>query len=269
MHYMKCQHCSEYSALKSEYLTFCDACGKKFRVIYKDWLAQHPDGSPDAFGQEFGISEADYAALERRKARKTGFTGRKKLTLAAAIAVFIICTGLSFLYGPYLMAVFHEPRVSASLLEEAQWRTFRGHLIRMQSPLSLKPESAEERLNIRMKAFQAGGRTEGIVIRMEESVYLSQSSILLETAAQHTARRMETRAGVSRFSYTSRELQIDGQPALIQQGSYVLRETAPIAFHSLIFVRGGSQVQLLVTHAADDVAGKQAADKIMTSVHLN
>lgn len=269
MNYMKCQHCSGYSALKSEYLTFCDACGKKFPVIYKDWLAQHPDGSLEAFGREFGISEADYATLERRKARKNGITGRRKLTLVAAIAVFIICTGLSFLYGPYLMAVFREPRVSASLLEEAQWRTFRGHLIRMQSPLSLRPESPEDRPNMRTKAFQAGGKTDGIVIRMEESVYLSQSSVLLETAAQQTARRMETRSGVSRFSYTSRELQIDGQTALFQQGSYVLRETAPMAFHSLIFVRGGSQVQLLVTHAADDATGKQAADKIMTSVHLN
>lgn len=269
MNYMKCQHCSEYSALKSEYLTFCEHCGKKFPVIYKDWLVQHPNGTLDEYALENGVSGEAFAVLERRKQRRAGLTGRRKVTFAVAITVFLACTGLSFLYGPYLMAFFREPKVSVMLLEADRWRTFRGHLLRMQSPLSLKPEVPEERLNMRKKAFQAGGKADGIVIRMEESVYLAQASIPLEEAAQRTARDMETRSGVSRFSYTSREVVLDGQSAILQQGSYVLRETAPVAFQSLIFVRGGSQVQLLVTHSADDATGKQAADKIMTSIHLN
>ncbi|MGE7776755.1 hypothetical protein ACQKLP_18665 [Chitinophaga sp. NPDC101104] len=269
MNYMKCQHCTEYSALKSEYLTFCDHCGKKFPVIYKDWLAHHPDGNLDAFGLENGISGEEFAALERRKERKAHFTLRKKATLAFGIVCFVAVLGLSFLYGPYLMAFFREPRVSPTLLQADQWRTFKGHLIRIQTPLSLRPESPDDRPNMRRKAFQAGGRAEGIMIRMEESVFLAQASVVLEEAAQRTAREMEIKPGVSRFSYTSRELQVDGQPALLQQGTYVLQETSPVAFQSLVFVKGGSQVQLLVTHSADDPAGKQTADKIMTSIHMN
>lgn len=269
MDHIKCQHCSEYSALKSEYLTFCDHCGKKLPVIYQDWIAQHPGGNLGEFGRLFGISAETFAARERRRQRKASFTGRKKATLAAGIICFVAVLGLSFLYGPYLMAFFREPKVSTSLLEADRWRTFRGHLIRIQTPLSLRPETPEDRPNMRRKAFQAGGKADGIVIRMEETVYLSQASIDLEDAGKLTAREMETRTGVSRFSYQSRQLTVDGLPALLQQGSYVLREAAPVAFQSLIFVKGGSQVQLLVTHGADDATGKQAADKIMTSIHLN
>ncbi len=218
MNYMKCQHCSEYSALKSEYLTFCDHCGKKFPVIYKEWLVQHPDGDLAAFGLEYGIAAEEYAARERRRDRKARFTPRKKTNLAVGTICFVIVLGISFLYGPYLMAFFREPKVSATLLEADQWRTFRGNHIRMQTPLSLKPESPEDRPNMRRKVFQAGGKADGIVIRMEETVYLSHSSIALEDAGKRAARDMETKTGVSRFSYQTQSLEIEGQPALLQRG---------------------------------------------------
>lgn len=269
MNYINCQHCGEYSALKSEYLTFCDHCGKKFPIIYKDWLIQHPEGNLDSYGLEFGISGEEFAARERRKERRSGLSGRRKVTLAVGIVCFLVCTGLSMLYGPYLMAFFREPKVSPTLLEADRWRTFRGNIIRMQSPLSLKPETQEDLPNMRKKAFEAGGKTDGIVIRMEEVIYLSKASISLEEAAHHIARGMETRPGISRFSYTSHTVNIGGEEALLQKGTYALREAGPMAFNSLVLVRGGSSVQLIVTHSADDSAGKLAADKIMTSVHLN
>lgn len=269
MNYMNCQHCGEYSALKSEYLTFCDHCGKKFPIIYKDWLIQHPNGNLNSYGLEFGISGEEFAAREQRKVRRSSFSGRRKVTLAVGIICFLACTGLSMLYGPYLMAFFREPKVSPTLLEVDRWRTFRGNIIRIQSPLSLKPQSQEDLSNMRKKAFEAGGKADGIVIRMEEIIYLAKASISLEEAAEHIIRGMETRPGISRFSYTSHTVYINGEEALLQKGTYALREAGPVAFNSLVLVRGGSSVQLIVIHSADDFAGKSAADKIMTSVHLN
>ncbi|MBO9150906.1 hypothetical protein ACFOTA_01690 [Chitinophaga sp. GCM10012297] len=268
MYYLKCGHCPEMSAIKSEYITFCDHCGKKFPLTYADWKAQRPDGTLNVFGQERGISEERYQAIMKKR-RRNRFDLRGKAALITGIVVLITCGTLSAFYGPELVKIFRAPKVAPTMLEMNNWRTFRGNILRIQSPLSLSPATVADAPNMRRKTFKGGSYADGLVIRMDETVYLSDAHIELDAAAADATRVMEKTIGVSKFSYKTRELSLNGEKALLQQGSYILRENSPLEFNSLVVVRGGSRVQLLVTHPANDETGRKVAEKIMRSAVMN
>lgn len=268
MYYLKCSHCAEMSAIKSEYITFCDHCGKKFPLAYADWKAQHPDGTVDMYRQEQGIPEEKYHAMMKKRHRNR-FDLKGKAALITGIVVLIACGTLSAFYGPELVKMFREPKVSQAMLEMENWRTFRGNILRIQSPLSLSPVTVSDAPNMRKKAFKGGSYADGLVIRMEEVVHLSQSHLELEPAAKEIMTGMEKTAGISRFSYQARQLDLGGQRALQQQGSYILQQNSAMEFTSLVVVNGGSRVQLLVTHPANDENGRKVAEKIMRSVLMN
>src|SRR5687768_6437710 len=268
MYYLKCGHCAEMSAMKSEYITFCDHCGKKFPITYADWKAQNPAGTVEMFGLEQGITEEKYQALLKKRHRNR-FDLRGKAALITGIVVLIACGTLSAFYGPALVKMFREPKVSQAMLEMESWRTFRGNMLRIQSPLSLSPVTVNDAPNMRRKAFKGGSYADGLVIRMEEAVYLSQAQIGLSTTAQEIMKGMERTVGISKFGYQTREIILHSQPALLQQGSYILQENAAMEFASLIAVKGGSRVQLLVTHPANDETGRKVAEKVMASALVN
>lgn len=254
--------------MKSEYITFCDHCGKKFPLTYADWKTQHPDGTVEEYRQEQGIPEEKYQAIQKKHHRNR-FDLKGKAALITGIVVLIACGTLSAFYGPELVKMFREPRVSQAMLEIENWRTFRGNILRIQSPLSLSPASVNDALNMRKKAFKGGSYADGLVITMEEAVHLSQSHLELQTTAQEIMLAMEKTAGVSRFSYKARELDLNGRRAQLQQGSYILQQSSPMEFSSLVVVNGGSRVQLLVMHPANDETGRQVAEKIMRSALMN
>ncbi len=49
MHYLACKHCMHANEVKSEYLTFCEKCGKKIQNNFMDWRKENPGGSLEDF----------------------------------------------------------------------------------------------------------------------------------------------------------------------------------------------------------------------------
>jgi hypothetical protein len=49
MHYLTCDHCLHANEVKSEYLTFCEKCGKKIQNNFKNWQKENPGGSFEDF----------------------------------------------------------------------------------------------------------------------------------------------------------------------------------------------------------------------------
>ncbi len=268
MYYLKCSQCAEYSALRSEYITFCEHCGKKFPLPYSDWKAKHLQGTFEMFRQEAGVPEARYTA-EMRKRHQRRFDLRKKAALITGFVVLIACSALGAYYGPSLFRMFREPAVPATMLNVQNWRTFRGNLMRLQTPLSLSPAAATDQPNMRVKAFKGGGRAEGLEIRMQEAVYLSSAHMDLQRAATEAAGELSRLSGISDFSYKADTLNLEGELAIWQHGSYRYQQSVPMEFDHLVAVKGGSRVQLLVTHRGDDDTGRQVAKKIMRSARLN
>lgn len=268
MYYLKCGHCAEHSALKSEYITFCDHCGKKFPFNYANWKAQNPNGTFAAYEIEVGVPEAKYEAIMKKKNRNR-FDLRKKAALITSVVVLIACSALGAYYGPTLVKMFQEPAVPATMLHTENWRTFRGNILQLQTPLSLSPISVKDEPNIRLKVFKGGSTGEGLVIRMDEKVYLANNNIELELASKEAADQLSRGEGISQFSYTEKPVIIVGQQAMLQHGSYIYKQSFPIEFNSLIVVRGGTRVQLLVAHRGNDETGKKVAEKVMGSARLN
>lgn len=52
MHYLQCEHCRKWNPVKSEYLVFCKACGKKIDNNYPDWHKKNQGKSFDDYLNE-------------------------------------------------------------------------------------------------------------------------------------------------------------------------------------------------------------------------
>ncbi|WP_119078775.1 hypothetical protein [Chitinophaga alhagiae] len=268
MRYLQCGHCARHSALKSGYITFCDHCGKKFPLTFAAWQAHHPQGSFEEFAEETGISEEARQAAER-KSQHWIFTIRQKAALITGIVVLVACSTLGAWYGPGLVKMFSKPTVPAAMLETGNWRTFRGNVLRLQTPLSLSPADRKDMPNLRFKAFTGGGRAEGLEITMEEAIFLSHSQVDLEPSARKAADVLARQKGVSQFSYSEKRVQLNGAPAMWQQGSYVQDHSAPMEFSSLVVVKGGISVQVLVIHPGNDSTGRRVAEEVLKSAQMN
>lgn len=268
MYYLKCGHCAEYSALKSEYITFCDHCGKKLPVSYADWRAGNPDGDFETFRAAHGITAADYQAIMKKRYRQ-GFDLRKKTALITGLVVLLAFSALGAWYGPSLVKMLREPAVSPALLEATNWRTFRGNVLQLQTPLSLSPVTAKEAANMRIKVFKGGSRTEGLIIQMQEAVYLSDADIELEPVADEIAESLSNLPNISRFTMKEQLLDVSGRKAVWQHGTYIYQQTAEMEFNSLVMVQGGTRVQVLITHRGNDETGREVAEKVVRSARLN
>lgn len=268
MHYLKCGRCGRHSALKSEYVTLCDHCSKKFPLTFPVWQARHPHGSFEQFAAEVGVSEAAYQTAIKRQWHWM-FTIRQKVALITGIVILVACSTLGAWYGPGLVKMFSKPAVPAAMLETTGWRTFRGNILRLQTPFSLSPADRKDMPNLRFKAFTGGSRAEGLEITMEEAIFLAQSQIELEPAARAATDALARQKGVSQFSYTEKRVQLNGAPAMWQQGSYVQDHSAPLEFSSLVVVKGGISVQVVVTHTGNDSTGRRVAEEVLKSAQLN
>ena len=49
MHYLACDHCLHPNEVKSEYLTFCEKCGKKIQNNFTEWQKENPGRSFEEF----------------------------------------------------------------------------------------------------------------------------------------------------------------------------------------------------------------------------
>jgi hypothetical protein len=165
--------------------------------------------------------------------------------------------------------MFSRPAASVTLLETAAWRTFRGNVLRLQTPFSLSPQVLKDMPNMRFKTFSGGGRADGVEISMQEAVYLAENHLDLEPASKSVADALARQNGVSQFSYSEKRIMLNGEPAIWQQGSYVLDHSAPMEFSSLVVVKGGTRVQLLVTHQGNDSTARQVAEEVLKSAQMN
>lgn len=268
MHYLKCGHCAKHSALKSEYVTFCEHCSKKFPLTFLAWKGRHPEGTFEQFAVEAGISEQQYQSALKKQPHWM-FDLRQKAVLITGVAILAACGTLGAWYGPGLVKMFNKPAVASGMLKTAAWRTFRGNVLRVQTPLSLSPVTLKDAPNMRFKAFCGGRRAEGLEISMHEAVFLAEAHIDLELASKAVGEELARQTGISQFSYSEKRVQLNGGPAIWQQGSYVLDHSAPMEFSSLVVVKGGTRVQLLVTHLGNDSTARQVAEEVLKSAQLN
>ncbi|MGX5819414.1 hypothetical protein ACWKWU_14520 [Chitinophaga lutea] len=268
MYYLQCGHCAGYSALKSEYVTFCDHCGKKLKHTYADWKAHHPEGTFAAFEQTAGIPEAVYEKAVNRRPHWL-LRLRHKAALITVLVVLICCSALGAWYGPSLVKMFRRASVPESMVHTTQWRTFRGNVIRVQTPLSLSPAARSDEPGRRIKRFEGGGASDGLEIRMEETVFLSSAQIDRNESARDVLTGLGREKGVSGFTFREQPLEVGADTAMWQQGSFILDHATAMEFQQLVMVRGGSRVQLLVCHQGNDENGRKVAEAIIRSARMN
>ena len=115
MHYLKCSNCGHFNELKTEYLVFCSACGKRLVNNYSDWIKRNPGKSIDEFRQEVCTTENTSQDTKKSSSGKTkGIRYWIGFTIVFASAMIIGQLG-----GDKITSFFSKPAFDQSMMAMA------------------------------------------------------------------------------------------------------------------------------------------------------
>lgn len=273
MNYLSCRHCGHYNALRSEFLTFCESCGKKLPHTFADWKQKNPEGSFEAFQQEVAIY------VEEETPSKPGWmqqylwpAGRRGLILGVVLVfAFVAVAGTYF--GKQAMVTWAYPKVERSWLY-ASWQTVTigRQSVEISSPvhLSVKDQALSPELTniIEYAKHYRNRENKGMQITVDMYSYRETISNSLEEATEKAAKDMQEEPGVSDFQYTSNPLPQANIQGVLQEGSLLYKNAVRLSFYNLVMVQGPHRWLVNIRYRSDDATGQEVAKRVFNSVKV-
>jgi hypothetical protein len=274
MYYLKCENCGYLNPLKSEYATFCDHCGKKLGSSYSSWKLEYPRKDFEQFKQEVGLSGAKAEAEKRAFKRKITAKTRKIVAIAAVIVVCVVAGAFATQFGKRVAKSFTEAKAPSAWLTSS-WHSFSpgsGSFIRFETPTALTPykQNLAPELAVHVDMSQAFQNmdADGFRVTVVTAKYKEAKNANLEAIAGAAIAELQTQQLFTQFDYDQKEILVDGQPAILQKGSYVYKASTALQFDNLVIVHGSEICQLLITYGAADDTGNQVAERLLRSVKV-
>lgn len=263
MKYLSCEHCNHQIHLKTEYITFCDSCGKKIGNSFQSWKNLNP-------GKNFN----EYCALfgEEEKLNTVAPKKRKSLAYWSVLIIIyaIFSVGGGVLVDYYLSNGKENRGVSADLLEKEWERTTIGGLFSFQAPFELEPFNLElpEQAKVlmeKMETYRGGGSKNLQVLANHFIVKTEAGDVNLKGAANGSLSEMQSGQGVSDFKFSESAIRKGKINGLLLQGSFN-RHGEHIEFSNYIFAEGRMAWNLVVLIPSGDAIGRKVVEKIGNSI---
>ncbi len=270
MYYLKCNHCGHANALRTEYVTFCESCGKKMTNNYSDWKQRHPDKSFETYAQMIGIQAPVVEARAKAVKRPRSGGSRWIVWLVAGIVLVGVAGGL--IAGNFMKGFLNKGVPKSWLSKE--WHTFnvdRG-IAEIQTPVDLQPY----RLGIPVEVMKyvelmrtcRVDTTLPMQISLHEFQYKPAVEVSLQGAAMGSVNEMRAQPSVSDLDYKQEAVNISGNPGFLQKGRYTFRGQMKLKFQNLGFLKDKRLVQIVVIYPEQDETGQKVADRVISSVKL-
>lgn len=274
MYYLKCNNCGYLNALKSEYATFCDHCGKKLQYNFSSWKLEHPGGDFNKFKEEVGVTGPKAEAERKAFKRKISPQTRKIALIAVVIVICVVAGAFATQFGRRVAKSFSEIKAPAEWLT-SNWKPFSplpSGVISLQLPVNLVQykQTLPVEMAARVKsdyAYQNGDK-DGLKINLVAVQYADSLSVNIDSAAKAVIEEMEAQKDYSQFDYNQKEITINGRPAIVQTGSYVYKASTALQFQNLIVSSGDALCRILMTYGAADDNGNLIAGKLIQSVKI-
>jgi len=273
MNYLSCRHCGHYNALRSEFLTFCEHCGKKLPYTFADWKQKHPEGSFEAFQQEVAIY------IEDEPTPKPGWmqqylwpAGRRGLILAAVLIFALVAVAGTY-FGKQAIVTWSYPKAEKSWLYTSwQTVTIGRQALQISAPVhlsvndhALPPELAK--MVEYAKSYRNRGEG-GLQISVDMFSYRETIANNLDEAVRKATGDLQQEPGVSDLKLSVSPISRANVQGVLQEGTLLYKSAVQLSFYNLVMVQGPHRWLVNIRCRADDPVGQQLAKRVLKSVQV-
>ena len=268
MYFIKCTHCGYENLLKTEYLTFCEQCGKKLPENFPEWKRLHPSKDFEDFKKSVahGIVQ-----IHRRNKQK-----RIPLITAISVTVILMIITVSLLFFSLhgdLAGLFLPGKTPASVLNH-EWQrfTYGKYGFSIESPLKLEktelkiPDVYKNQVKNIESFYYRPSR--GFQLLLTSVLYEEGIAANLNGAAVGAMNEMINQPGVSNVEFKQSPLMNNDVIGILLEGSYHENDVF-MRFRCAVYTRLSNMWSLMVTYRDQDEVGKKAAEKVLESVEIN
>ena len=271
MYYLKCDSCDLLNEVKSEYLTFCSSCGRKFDNSFMLWKSDNPSKSFDEYLKEVCF-DPENVPLQNRDTKP--FSVKLLiLRLAAAVAGILILMMIIVFWKDYTKKIFDKP---LDKLASKEW-SIQGcgsSGLNIESPVKLgksnnliKKIDPETRKYVVLAESFEGSYGSNLFIIMNAVTFVPDVETSLRGAANGAISEIQSQKGIKNFVYSESQLERSGLTGILQMGNY-LRKGKKYGFYNTVFTRGQQSWQVQVVFNTTEKAGEQIARRIINSIFI-
>lgn len=273
MKYLRCDTCGHPNPMKSEYLTFCDACGKKLPLAFAEWRKLHPMASFEEYIRQVGFSPKNIPETFTGRLKKSirPASRRKVIWFLAVFAVLIAVTGT--LFGKKAVYTLMYPRVPASYLYR-NWQhvTIGRQALEINTPVKLwihdqplDPEDAKVTEYAKTYKNEDGS---GIQITVNMHSFQPNVANTLEEAIAAAHINLQLRETAADINCKAVPVLISGIQGMLEEGNYLYRGSIKLSFCNLVMTKERHRWQIFISYRDDDPVGHQVAQRILKSVKI-
>jgi DNA-directed RNA polymerase subunit RPC12/RpoP len=269
MYYYKCEHCGNANEIKTQYVVFCQKCGKKLGVNFREWLSKHPEKMLEDFYKEVCVSQSQLVEARTVQPKKR----EKKVNWWLYVAIFLMVAAVG--YSSFFLIKKYVSGKKASVFgSEINWITekYGEDGLTVETPFALQPSQLpfadEVRSMMDYNAYYIGSQTNGFSIVVNCIRYNSLVDTLdLPTIASGSITQMKAEPGVDDLQYNDEILTLNGIQGIMQHGVYT-KNKVQFEFINLIYVSGKKLYQVMTEHKANDAKSRLVAERVIGSVNI-
>ena len=273
MHYIKCTHCEKLNLFRTEYLTFCDSCGKKLVNNYPDWKLKNPGKSLDVFKNTVcvaGAAEQEYYTVKKPK---QPFLTRKRIVIGLGILAGI-CVVVTFaIMGPKIAETAVNYVQSMSLFRE-KWEkgTYGQYGLVLETPGLLKQSKLElpaeaQAMIADMSVYEHVG-IDGLKLIANSIKYRPEvGEANITNAANGAVANIQMNGGLTEVQFTEMPFGKSGVPGIRLDGTGVENGTA-VSMLIVICCRDLNLWQVTIFWPTASESLKRDAERIVESMKI-
>jgi hypothetical protein len=274
MYYLKCNGCAHRNPSRSEFLTFCEQCGKKIDNCFSNWKQKRPEGDFEAFQREVGIyvKDEDLLPKESLKERYIKWAGRRG-ALVSLILVIAFAAVAGGYFGKKVVISIIYPKINKAWLYST-WETavIGRQAVEISTPMHLgvsdQPIPADMAQLIEYSKSYRNRSEEGMQVAVNMFSFRPNISNDLELAATNVANKMQQEDDISDLTYTTSHITQSGMDALLLQGTFSYKGSLRLSFYDLLLTRGQHRWEVSIKYRDDDNNANTAALRIIKSIHI-
>ena len=267
MYFIRCENCGFENPLKTEYLTFCENCGRKLNENFTDWKKLHPE-------KDF----EDFRKGHLRKNSSVSQTARRKINLRAILTSFlvsgVVVMIIALISFPGIFSNLFLPRTFPQRMLEQKWQRINCGKYGLSIVTPEKPE--EDKVNIsragnsKVQDFEAFSWQPSKYFRMYvmNVLYREGIPVNLNLVASATIIELINRPGISNVEYKQSPVFYNDVNGIMIEGSCHENEIF-MRFSCILYIRKSNAWTVTVICPDSDPTGKEAGERLIESVEIN
>ena len=274
MLYIRCNNCDKLNHFKTEYLTFCEHCGKKLRDNFPDWKQKHPGKSLENFKEQVCVTEDAKLADNTLVKKKKPAVSRKAIIITAGViagVAFIITMRIA---GPMLIEKALDTVRNLSYFQE-KWEkaTYGKYGLSVETPGKCRETKVELPPEVQpmvedFAIFEYIG-IDGINVLVTTGKYRPESGgANITNAANGAISNIRMQAGVTNVDFSETPFGKSGVPGIRLDGS-ANENGKDQAFLVVICCKDLNLWQLTISYPVNSEKLKRDAERIVQSMSID